>query len=267
MDLKEVVPDSWETIAPFSFPGMKGYCNCEGKFKKSCDPTKPEEKTCYKIEDAEKKTMNIWRDKKLIFRRFKKKEIEYVRRQKDGKEVCKGGFKKCTPVHCVKDYVSCPITHFWINKDKAQYVRKHNNIEKIDIGKDDLVVERHSDSQQIVNGFYLELNGMPCYNPNSSHKLVTKKGSSLAPKLGGYGCSKPSGENVQDYRRVDSIPLLDFFKDNGMNRYVDSIPNSELSHLLEEKVFLAARFKLFMGLSDLCQDFNIDQIYAFRIGI
>lgn len=201
VDLNEVVADSWETVAPFNFPGMKGYCNCDGKYKSSCDPEKkPEDKLCVQFKDEPKRLMHTWREKKLIFRRYKKKEIEYVKRQKNGKEVCQGGFKKCTPVHCVKDYVSCPITHFWINKDKAQYVRKHNNIEKIDLGKDDLVVERHSDSEAIVNGFYMELNGMPCYNPYSYHKLVTKKGSSLASKLGGYGCSKPSGENVEDYR-------------------------------------------------------------------
>lgn len=52
-----------------------------------------------------------------------------------------------------------------------------------------------------------------------------------------------------------------------MSKYVESIPNSELSHLLEERVFLAARFKLFMGLSDLCQEFNVDHIYNFRVGI
>ena len=155
VDLDAVVPDAWELVAPFNFPGMTGYCNCNGQYSASCDPTKEDQKECIKILPEDKRLMNNWRESKLIFRRFKKKEIEYVRKNKDGKVHCKEGFKKCTPIHCVKDYVQCPITHFWLNLGKKTYVKKGNDVEVIDLGKDSLVVERKSDSEKIVNGFHL----------------------------------------------------------------------------------------------------------------
>lgn len=247
---------------------MTGYCNCNGQYSASCDPTKEDQKECIKILPEDKRLMNNWRESKLIFRRFKKKEIEYVRKNKDGKVHCKEGFKKCTPIHCVKDYVQCPITHFWLNLGKKTYVKKGNDVEVIDLGKDSLVVERKSDSEKIVNGFHLELNGMPCYDTNSGHKLATKKGSILGYKLGDKrGCTKPWGDNLEDYKQVDHVPLLNFLGNNGMKQYVDHIPNNELSHLLEDKMYLSARFKLFMGLDDICQDFDLEKIKLFSLGV
>jgi len=265
--LDEVIPDSWETVAALKFPGMNGFCSCNGKYKAKCDPKLPEDKDCTQISAEKARSMSNWRDQKLVFRRFKKKEIEYVRRNKKGEEVCREGLKKCGPIHCLKDFVPCPISHFWINKDKKQYVKRSNDIETIDLGKDSLIIERNSKDGKVVNGFTLELNGMPCYDPRSTHKLVTKKGSALAPKLGGHGCTKPWLDNVEDYRSVDHIPFLEFLSENGMKQYVEAIPKSELSHLLEETVYLSSRSKLFMGLDDVCQDFDADSIWRFTSGV
>jgi len=246
---------------------MNGFCLCNGKFRTKCDPKTPEDKDCTQISEEKARSMVNWRDQKLVFRRFKKKEIEYVRRNTKGEDVCKAGFKKCGPIHCVKDFVPCPISHFWINKDKKQYVKRTSDVEQIDLGKDSLIIERNSKDGKIVNGFTMELNGMPCYDPRSAHKLVTKKGSIIGPKLGGSGCTKPFLDNVEDYRSVDSIPFLEFISENGAKHYVDAIPKSELAHLLEETVYLSARFKLFMGLNELCQDFDVEAIHRFRVGV
>jgi len=264
-DLQEVVPDSWEEVTALKFPGMQQYCNCNGKYKSSCNPEKDADCKLYPAQPAG--LMNNWRGKKIIYRRYKKKEIKYIREHKNGEVKCENGFKQCTPIHCVKDFVACPITHFWINKGKKQWVQENDFIHKYDLGEDDLIMERRNDSNRIVNGFDLELNGMPCYNPSTFHKLVTKHGSALAYKMDGTGCQKPLADNIEDYRSVDRLSLLDFLGDNDMQEYVDNIPNSELSHLLEEKVHLAARFKLFLGLHENCQDFDIEKIHLFNIGI
>jgi len=264
--IDQIVPDSWEEVQHFKFPGMKRYCNCDGVYKDSCEPEKD---GCTLMEKQKPAQLNNWRGMKLILRRFKKKEIEYVKLSKSGKNKgmfeCPNGFKKCTPVHCVKDYIPCPITHFWLNKNRANWVEADS--EKFDLGKDEIVMERKSDNNRIVNGFQLELNGMPCYNPNSTHRLVTKKGSSIANRLGGNGCSKPWKDNVEDYRSVDSLSFTQFCSTNGMKEYISKIPDTEIAHLLDESVHLTARYKLFLGIHEECTGFDIDRIYYFNVGI
>lgn len=266
-EVGDVVPDSWEEVKAMRFPGMSAYCNCSGKYVAKCAPAeKPEDAKCVQYDAIPASDVGHWKGKKLIFRRYKKKEIVYATLGKSGVAECEGGFKLCTNVHCVKDYVHCPINSFWLNERKAQWIEETPFVEKFEIGPHELILERGRPNNRIVNGFSLELNGMPCYNPRSSHKLVTKKGSALASKLGGEGCTKPWLDNVEDYRSVDNIEFLEFIKTRHSD-YVSGIPNSELSHLLEETVHLTARFKLFMDIKKECQSFDTDKIGLFSMAV
>jgi len=261
------MPDTWQEVKPLNFPGMSAYCDCDGKFSTSCDTTKEKDANCKKFEAEKSRNMSLWKGKKLAFRRFKKKEIQYAKLNEKNVAFCEGGFKLCTNVHCVKDYVNCPINSFWLNERKASFVEETALVEKFELGEHELILERGKQNNRIINGFRMELNGMPCYNPASSHKLVSKNGSSVGSKFGGSGCTKPWLDNVEDYRSVDHKSLVEFLKQNGLREYIKGIPSSEMSHLLEETVHLTSRFKLFMALTRECQGFDIESINTFRIAI
>jgi hypothetical protein len=85
------------------------------------------------------KTYGAGEAKKLVYRNFKKKEIEYAHLNKQNKPECKAGFKMCTNTYCVKDYVHCPINSFWLNERKAAKVEENPYVEKFDIGEHEIV--------------------------------------------------------------------------------------------------------------------------------
>jgi hypothetical protein len=155
-EIGDVVPDSWEEVAGLKFPGMSAYCNCSGKYKATCDPAnKPEDSKCTQYEALPAGTLSSWKGRRLIYRRFKKKEIVYARLGDNGQPQCESGFKLCTNVHCVKDYVHCPINSFWLNERRAQFVEETPFVEKFEIGPHELVLERGRPNNRIVNGFSL----------------------------------------------------------------------------------------------------------------
>ena len=264
ISVNEVKPDTWYEVPGFKFKGMKAYCNCNGKIQTSC---KEDDKGCVSISAEKAASMGLWKGSKLVYRTFKKKEVELSHLDKSGKPTCDDGFKLCTNSHCVKSYVKCPISHFWLNKNKEHPVYESDLIEKVDLGDDEVVLVRGSENNRVLNGLSYNLNGMPCTDFGSEHKRASKKASHLNSSYGGNGCTKPFMENVTDFVSIDSYSFLSFLTDNGMRSYVESIPEDELSHMLEDRVHLAGRFGIKFNQIKECLNFDIERINMFSLAI
>lgn len=68
----EVLESGMQEATSYDFKGMNSFCLCNGEFTASC---KKEQDGCELIEGPKAAQLKLWKGKRAVFRRYKKKEL------------------------------------------------------------------------------------------------------------------------------------------------------------------------------------------------